>query len=97
MNRRPFVQALAWTACGSCLGLGALSLRPLERALVPVLLGDLSLLPRTGLRLFPAHQVAVVRTDGGFGVLSTRCTHLGCALRLRGHELVCPCHGGLFS
>lgn len=97
MNRRELVRALAWTTCGSCLGAGALALRPPDIETVPVLLTDGEVIPAGGVRIFPAHRVAVYRSIEGLAFLSTTCTHLGCALRLRGRELVCPCHGGRFS
>jgi nitrite reductase/ring-hydroxylating ferredoxin subunit len=35
--------------------------------------------------------------DGTFLALSTRCTHLGCQVRLGRNGPICPCHGSSFS
>ena len=97
MRRRQLVQAITWSACGGCLGLGAAVLRPAATASLPIVLDALgSFAPGTA-RLFPEHGVAAVRLPEGISFLSSKCTHLGCSLRLVGEQLVCPCHGGRFS
>ena len=37
--------------------------------------------------------------DGGFIAVSSKCTHLGCAVQLNsdGHRLECPCHASAFN
>ncbi len=43
-------------------------------------------------------EVAVWYRDDGYTALATRCTHLGCRLRLGdGETLICPCHGSRFG
>lgn len=79
------------------LTLGSLcTLGPLdaERAIT---LATLDQLPPGIMRPFPDHAVAAIRGDEGVAVISTRCTHLGCTLRMVGDQLVCPCHGGRFG
>ena len=39
----------------------------------------------------------LVRKGEEILALSSRCTHLGCRVKPKGKELVCPCHGGAFT
>lgn len=41
--------------------------------------------------------LVLVRPDGQHTVLSTVCTHRGCAVEARGEQLVCPCHGSTYD
>jgi len=77
------------------VGLGALD-SPREVQL-PVILCPVDALGGDLARAFPEHDLVVVRTEGGLALVSTRCTHLGCRLRLVGRELACPCHEGRFD
>ena len=42
-------------------------------------------------------DVFVVRSERGLGVLSGRCTHLGCTVRRTAEGFVCPCHGAKYD
>jgi cytochrome b6-f complex iron-sulfur subunit len=99
MNRRELGRLLAAGGLGFLAGGAALALvgRPHRGPGVPVLLSRRDDIPMGGIRLFPGADVAVLRSPRGFLFLSTRCTHLGCGLRLAGDRFVCPCHGGFFS
>jgi nitrite reductase/ring-hydroxylating ferredoxin subunit len=97
MQRRELVQAITWTACGSCLGFGVAAVRPVPRASVPIVLDALGVFALGTARLYPEHGVAAVNLPEGLALVSARCTHLGCELCLAGDQLVCPCHGGRFS
>lgn len=49
---------------------------------------------------FPDGRFFLVRSsDGGFLALSTRCTHLGCAVRWEAvdGQFFCPCHASAFD
>lgn len=99
MDRRRFLQSSGCGALGLTLGAGLVwALDVPGRVALPVRLGPLVELPAVGaVRLFPEHDLALVRRAAGLAVLDLRCTHLGCRLRLAGAELVCPCHGGRFD
>ena len=97
LDRREWLRAALWGALGALGGIGG-TLAVLGRTEeAPVFLGDLDAFPLSTVRGFPDRGVAVVRTEQGLAFLATRCTHLGCALRMVGSEWVCPCHGGRFS
>jgi nitrite reductase/ring-hydroxylating ferredoxin subunit len=95
IDRRQML-TLAGSGCAG-LSLGALCTLGPQDTEQAVTLSPLSLLPRGVLRAFPDHHVAAIRGDEGIAVISTRCTHLGCNLRIVGDQLVCPCHGGRFG
>ncbi len=53
-----------------------------------------------GHRLPGDRYVCLLRLDGAFHALDDSCSHAGCLLsggRLRGGEVVCPCHGMSFD
>jgi Rieske Fe-S protein len=99
MERREFWKVCLFGGLGFFTGLAAAVLLKGSGADagVPVILGPLSQLPAAGLRSFPGQGVAILRTAKGAAILSTRCTHMGCRLRVAGQQLVCPCHGGTYS
>lgn len=93
-------QAAEWVAAGTLgavAGAGLLCAAPPARAGIPVVLGPRSMFVERTARQFSDHQVAVVSLPEGLAVVRTRCTHLGCALRVIADEWVCPCHGGRFT
>ncbi len=101
MDRRTLLRALGWGALGAGLGTCGIALGGpggcgVEQP-VPIALGELSELPRDTVREVPEHGLAVIRRERGLVILSTRCTHLGCTVRLVGQEWRCPCHGGRFA
>lgn len=98
MKRRRFMTTCGHGALGLTLGAGGVWLLDgTPRQPVPVSLGPLDAMPEGTVRLFPRLDVAVVRRASGIALVSLRCTHLGCQLRLAGQQLVCPCHGGRFD
>ena len=42
-------------------------------------------------------QLFVQRDEDGFGVFSSRCTHLGCTVRRTAEGFFCPCHGARYD
>ena len=42
-------------------------------------------------------QLFVSRDGNGFGVFSSRCTHLGCTVRRTADGFFCPCHGARYD
>ncbi|MBI5535369.1 MAG: Rieske (2Fe-2S) protein [Deltaproteobacteria bacterium] len=97
LKRREFAGLLAAGALGAMAGGVIVCSSPQSSASVPIMLGPLSMFADKTPRMFPELGVAVVRVEGGLAFLRTRCTHLGCALRVVGEEFACPCHGGRFS
>jgi Rieske Fe-S protein len=96
MNRRQCLGALLGGAAGIGLGAGGSCLCSLGRGPAPLVLGHLSEIVDDGIRDFTEHGVAVLRHGQQLLFLASRCTHLGCKLRLSGREWICPCHGGRF-
>jgi len=44
------------------------------------------------------HDYLIRRKSGAIEVYSTKCTHLGCQLKLAENDrLICPCHGSEFN
>lgn len=41
--------------------------------------------------------LVLARPNGELTVLSTICTHRGCAVESRGDQIVCPCHGSTYD
>lgn len=98
MDRRRLLQLASFGTLGLCGGAGGLwALGSGRREALPTLLGHLEDFPTGSERLLERHGVLVRRDERGLAFISTRCTHLGCRLRLAGEELVCPCHGGRFT
>jgi Rieske Fe-S protein len=104
MERRQLLKTCVYGSLGLSLGAGGVCALTREEPETPVVLGPLSELRSRSLLLFPAQNVLLLRgpverpaVSQGIAFVSTRCTHLGCSLRLLGRELVCPCHGGRFS
>ncbi len=48
-------------------------------------------------RFLPDVLVYVIRDAKGFGAISARCTHLGCATNVMDWGFACPCHGSKFD
>lgn len=42
-------------------------------------------------------DIVIRQTDGGLTAFSAVCTHAGCTVGYQGGEIVCPCHGGVYS
>jgi Rieske Fe-S protein len=97
MDRRQLLKALGFGTLGCALGAGGLCAISDDRQPLPVVLGQVADFAPGTVHSFPVHGVAVLRVTEGLAVISTRCTHLGCALHLVGEEWLCPCHGGRFT
>ena len=44
-----------------------------------------------------AHELFVLHAEAGFAAISSRCTHLGCAVRRTSDGFACPCHGAHYD
>jgi cytochrome b6-f complex iron-sulfur subunit len=97
-SRRRFLDVSLHGSLGAVLGAGGAWLLPStgEQPL-PVVLGHRSMFEEPGVYDFPDIGVVVRSTPSGLALISTRCTHLGCRVRVVGDELRCPCHAGRFS
>jgi thiosulfate dehydrogenase (quinone) large subunit len=42
-------------------------------------------------------DILIRESDGSLKAFSAICTHAGCTVGYQGGEIVCPCHGGIFS
>ena len=42
-------------------------------------------------------DIVIRQSDGSLRSFSAVCTHAGCTVGYQGGEIVCPCHGGVFS
>jgi thiosulfate dehydrogenase [quinone] large subunit len=42
-------------------------------------------------------DIVIRETDGSLRSFSAVCTHAGCTVSYQGGEIVCPCHGGVYS
>jgi len=42
-------------------------------------------------------DILIRESDGSLRAFSAICTHAGCTVTFQGGEIVCPCHGGVFS
>ena len=98
MDRRKLLQLASYGALGLCAGgAGSWVLGAGRRVALPVTLGALEDFPPDSARVVAAHDVLVLRDTRGLAFISTRCTHLGCRVRVVGAQLGCPCHGGRFT
>jgi nitrite reductase/ring-hydroxylating ferredoxin subunit len=51
-----------------------------------------------GTRIFLSDfNIVLLKKEGRFGVISARCSHLGCIVRLADSGFICPCHGGQYD
>ena len=42
-------------------------------------------------------DILIRQSDGSLNAFSAVCTHAGCTVGYQGGEIVCPCHGGVYS
>jgi thiosulfate dehydrogenase [quinone] large subunit len=42
-------------------------------------------------------DILIRQPDGSLNAFSAVCTHAGCTVGYQGGEIVCPCHGGVYS
>jgi nitrite reductase/ring-hydroxylating ferredoxin subunit len=98
VGRRRFVTSGACLVCaawlGGCRGEGGSAIR----GPVTIPLGPATSFP-LGATVRLVERVVVVRDEGGFGVMSLRCTHQDCLVTYGGEfePVRCPCHGATFS
>ena len=98
MDRRRLLQLASFGALGLAGGgIGLWALGANRRQPLPLKLGPLEDFPPGSARILEAHGVLVHRSREGLAFISTRCTHLGCRVRLAGEQLLCPCHRGRFD
>jgi cytochrome b6-f complex iron-sulfur subunit len=62
-----------------------------------LIISDPQLLPDRTPMPYPQAGIVVLRDGPRIAAISTTCTHLGCALAVRGHGFECPCHGSRFD
>jgi len=65
-----------------------------ERPLLRVAKADI---PAGGALVFRKSRVAIARQGDDLYALSLVCTHLGCTVNVTTKDLICPCHGSIFS
>ena len=97
MQRRQAVEILCLSGVGALVGGGVLCAAAPCTQPLPTVLGLASSFVAGSMRVFSDLGIVVVRLDAGLVMLSMRCTHLGCRLRVIGGRLQCPCHGGTFD
>jgi nitrite reductase/ring-hydroxylating ferredoxin subunit len=97
MQRRQAVEILCVSGVGALVGGGVLCAAAPTTQPLPTMLGPASSFAAGSMRVFSDIGIVVVRLDSGLALLSMRCTHLGCRLRVIGQRLQCPCHGGTFD
>jgi cytochrome b6-f complex iron-sulfur subunit len=59
--------------------------------------GPLAAIPQGSQSELRPHELLVLHDAGGLYAVSTRCTHLGCSLRVEAEGFACPCHGARFT
>ncbi len=47
--------------------------------------------------VYPEKRLAILNIKGRLFALDLTCTHLGCTVNINQKEIVCPCHGSVFS
>jgi len=103
LSRRDF---LAITTFGSLTGAMAIAGLGIARFFVPKVfpepskrykIGDPAAFPVGEKRIPPGRSVHVFHDENGFYAISSKCTHLGCIVKLSSGEFKCPCHGSRFA
>jgi len=108
LDRRGFIAACASGACAlaaSSTSCASLATRPVTAVdgVIALAFSEYPELTRPGgaARILPDGArdplLVLARPDGQLTVLSTTCTHRGCAVETRGEQLVCPCHGSTYD
>lgn len=47
--------------------------------------------------VYPDKKIALVNINNQLFALDLTCTHLGCTVQINKANIVCPCHGSIFS
>ena len=108
LDRRGFIVACASGACAlaaSSAACASLATRPVTavNGVIALQFSEYPELTRPDgvARILPDGArdplLVLARSDGQHTVLSTVCTHRGCAVESRGEQLVCPCHGSTYD
>jgi Rieske Fe-S protein len=108
LDRRRFIAACASGACAlaaSSTACASLATRPVTsvNGVIALQFSEYPELTRPdgAARILPDGArdplLVLARPDGQLTVLSTVCTHRGCAVEARGEQLVCPCHGSTYD
>ena len=109
VDRRRFLQMVAWTGLGATACAGALPLcrylltpwSPSAKGPSRLSLGPLAGFPPGEARtvVLRGEPVLAVHGPGGVVAVSSRCTHFSCLVRWNDEagEIRCPCHGGRFD
>jgi cytochrome b6-f complex iron-sulfur subunit len=108
IDRRRFIAACASGACAlaaSSTACASLATRPVTavNGVIALQFSEYPELtrPHGAARILPDGArdplLVLARPDGQHTVLSTVCTHRGCAVEARGEQLVCPCHGSTYD
>jgi len=94
-SRRTFIKAVAFVIASVSLLWKFLLPRISEkRPLLRVVKTDI---PAGGALVFRKAKVALVNKENDIYALSLVCPHLGCTVNVTPRELICPCHGSIFS
>jgi len=94
-SRRRFIKAVAFVIASVSLLWKFLLPRISEkRPLLRVVKTDI---PAGGALVFRKAKVALVNKENDIYALSLVCPHLGCTVNVTPRELICPCHGSIFS
>lgn len=96
LDRRVFIRAgvaggVALTTLPACGGDGDTNTEPTG----PISAGNVSGIAEGSLRALSG--VILGRDAGGLYAMTATCTHQGCAVRVSGTSISCPCHGSSFD
>jgi Rieske Fe-S protein len=106
IDRRRFLLTCAAGACTlGVSGCASLATRPVTatNGVIRLPLADHPVLarPQGSVRILPSGEreplVVLALGEERYAVLSTVCTHRGCAVDVQGSNLVCPCHGSTYD
>jgi nitrite reductase/ring-hydroxylating ferredoxin subunit len=104
MNRRDFVSLTIATAAGVCAcgSLAQAGEAPPPNA--PKKTGPFDIGPKTDYSKdgvtdtwTKSERILVIRNEGKIYACNSTCTHKNCAVKKKGEEIVCPCHGSKYS
>jgi nitrite reductase/ring-hydroxylating ferredoxin subunit len=98
MNRRQFVLTVAATAAAACCAAEtAEAARPLPKG--PFDCGPKTDYDKDGVtdKFAKKERILVIRHEGKIYAPTATCVHKNCAVKLKGDEIVCPCHGSRYS
>jgi Rieske Fe-S protein len=105
INRRDFVAAAAVTVCGCMLAGEAFADAPkaadTPKASAPTAIdvGTKADYPKDGVtdKWAKSQRILVVRNEGKIYAPTATCTHKNCALKNKGGDIACGCHGSKYT